>query len=64
MGVIINRTLKDNDHINLHLAEKINKFESHIRYTVANNLDINVQHSVTLCGKKVTLPALSHGAGM
>ena len=38
--VIINRHLMDTDHLHGHLAEKFNKLESYIRYTLANNLDI------------------------
>ena len=54
LGVIINKRMRDSNHISDHLEEKGNKLESYVRYTLANNMDISrVKLGDTLWSKPV-----------
>jgi hypothetical protein len=64
LGVIINRHLKDSDHIISHLTEKAKKLESYIRYTLARHMDIKRITFGDTLWQKAILPSLSHAAGV
>ena len=64
LGVMMNRQLNDSNHIKDHLSSKMDKFKSHIRYVLAKHADINRVSFGTTLWQKVTLPSISHAAGI
>ena len=64
LGVLMNRYVKDSDHVKQLLETKAKKQSSYIRYTLANHLDVNrVEFGNTLWNKAM-LPSLSHAAAV
>jgi hypothetical protein len=63
LGVIINKQLKDNNHIQDHLKSKISKLKGHIRYILAQHMDINRISFGNTLWHNVVLPSISHAGG-
>ena len=57
LGTIINRQLKDTNHIGTHLSEKLKKTESYVRYTRSHHLDIKQITFGNILWEKVVLPS-------
>ena len=64
LGVIINRRLSDSDHVKQHLAEKVKKLESYLRYTLANHMNIERVKFGNTLWHKALLPSIAHAAGV
>jgi hypothetical protein len=64
LGIVINRRLKDNDHIKQHLIPKAKNLESYIRFTLAKHMDINRVNFGNTIWQKAIQPSLSHAAAV
>ena len=64
LGVIINRQLKDNQHILEHVSSKAKKMNTYVRYTLAKHLDINRIHFGNTMWHSAVQPSISHAAGV
>jgi hypothetical protein len=64
LGVYINRFMKDNNHIKQHLETKGKKFEAHLRFILANHMDINRVNFGSTMWTKALLPGLAHASGI
>lgn len=64
LGVIINRNIKDNNHINDHVMSKVSKLQSYLRFMLAKHHDINRIHFGDTLWRKAILPSLAHSSGI
>ena len=64
LGTIINHHLKDNEHINNHLATKAKTLDCYICFTLAKHMDINRIHFGDTIWRTAVQPRLSHAAGV
>lgn len=64
LGILINRRVKDNTHIQECVHSKATKQSSYIRYNLANHSDINRVAFGNTLWTKVVIPSLAHAAGV
>ena len=64
LGIIITRQLKDNQHINSHLATKIKNLDAYTRYTLSKHMDINRINFGDTIWRSAVQPSLSHAASI
>ena len=62
LGQIINRQLKDSEHIDTYIMEKSKK--AYLRYTLAKHMSINRVHFGGTLWQKAILPSISHASGV
>ena len=63
LGVIINRQIKDNNHILDLISSKCSKLESYTRYTLSKHSDINRVDFGNSLWHSAILPSLAHTSG-
>ena len=63
LGVHINRTLQDNDHLK-EVCKKGSKIESHLRFTLASHLDMKRAMFGSEIWNKMGLPAITHACAV
>ena len=64
LGVILNRQMKDGNHIKEHISSKVSNLDGYIRYTLAKHADINRVKFGNSLWYACALPSIKHACAI